>query len=62
MAAWSLVHHTSQPQSPSADYKLQSQLQIMTKDVLAGLKDVQQETYTHAHSDTCLHVHTLKGH
>lgn len=61
MAAWSLVHHTSQPQPLSADYKLQSRLQIMTKDVLARLEDVQQKTHTHTHTphtNTCLHMHT----
>lgn len=56
MAAWSLAHHTSQPQPLSADYKLQSRLQIMTKDVLGRLEDVQQKTQTHIM--TCLHMNT----
>lgn len=49
MAARSLVHHTSQPQPLSADYKLQSWLQIMTKDVLARLVDAHREK-THWHT------------
>lgn len=58
MAAWSLAHHTSQPQPLSADYKLQSWLQIMTEDVLARLKDVQQKTHTHRRLD----MHTQSAH
>lgn len=66
MAAMSLVHHTSQPQPLSADYKLHRRLQIMTKDVLASLKDVDRAcTYTdthphphpHPHTHTQLHMH-----
>ena len=55
MAAMSLVHHTSQSQPPSADYKLHRRLQIMTKDVLASLKDEEGSTtcackYAHTHT------------
>lgn len=61
MAARSLVHHTSQPQPLSAGYKFQSRLQIMTKDVVAGLEDVQQNTYAHSYTHINTRTQTTFG-